>query len=481
VAYALVVTASVLLLGEVALRAMLPDPRVLESTDRRRGLAFGYDPLAPVTVRDAAGQVRFARNPSNLRPQVWSSRKPAGTYRVIVVGDSTVFGQLTEALAAGLRVPGRTVEVLNYGMPGAASDRVRILWQDALRQSPDLLLLYVGHNEWIEAAINPMSAEPFAWRAWKSRIRNAGWGRLLGRVLGREIPAAPSVWSPKEEWDAVAFPPWPDVARRFGTHLDAMCRAATGRTFAFVEPASNLLAPGHLSTNSDPDGRVKEQLLRGFQALYDGDLARADEDGWAVASAHPEVAPAWVLLGRVRAARGERIAALEHLRRGRELDPARSRVTAGHRKVLEEVARACGAPYVHTEDSLYGRDDSLDASRLLFTDPVHPSARGAVALAGQVFAGLQSLGRVPEGSVYDDSARVVERADPLGRGWNASYFATREDHFQQDPQAQSGAILPDITNPLLPTYNPHALPPLHGGPKGGKNPPPPSPAPPAPR
>jgi lysophospholipase L1-like esterase len=460
IGYALLTTALVLTCGEAALRMALPDPRVIEQAEGRRVLAFGYDPLAPVTVSDAEGRVGFARKPPNLRPQVWSSRTSPGTYRVIVVGDSTVYGQLAEALAAGLRVPGRKVEVLNYGMPGAASDRVRILWMDALRQDPDLLLLYVGHNEWLEAAINPMSTRPFAVRSLQSRLRYSGLGRGVGRLLGRDVHVMPETWSSKEKEDAVAFPPWPEVAHRFRANLDAMCGAASGRSFAFVEQVSNLLAPGNMPPGVDVDGRIMRQLTRGFKALYEGDLVKADEDAWAVVSAHPDVGPGWVLAGRVGAARGERRVALEHVRRGRELDPARDRATAGHRQVVAEAAGACGATYVPTEDALYDRPDAFDVSRPLFLDPVHPSARGYVALAGLIVSGLRARGVVPRDTIFDDSIRLPEYADPLARGWN---------------------ILPDITSPLSPTYNPHALPPLHGGPKGGKNPPPPSPAPPAPR
>ena len=367
--YALVAAGLALLCVELPLRALLPDPRALAQEDGRRVLVFGYDPRAPVTERDAAGQVRFARNPPNLRRQSWSARKPEGTYRIVVVGDSTVFARLTEALSAGLRVPGRTVEVLNYGMPGAGSDRVRILWQDAVRQDPDLLLLYVGHNDWTEAAINSLSIQPFPVRAVRSAVRYSGWGRLLGRLTGRSAPPlAVALGQPvqhvvagmlREERDAVTLPAWPEVARRFRGNVDAMCRAASGRSFAFVEQASNLLAPGKLAKEADPDGRVKEQLIRGFKALYEGNLSKADEDGWAVVSAHPDVGPGWVLLGRVAAARGNQPGALEHLRRGRELDRAGVRADSRHRAVLEAAARACGAPYVPTEDALYAQPDAL--------------------------------------------------------------------------------------------------------------------------
>jgi lysophospholipase L1-like esterase len=82
--------------------------------------------------------------------------KPAGTYRIAVLGDSIAAGYriertedaFPEKLEALLRASGLTVEVLNFGVTGYnTAQEVETLRARALRFDPDLVILAYCHND----------------------------------------------------------------------------------------------------------------------------------------------------------------------------------------------------------------------------------------------------------------------------------------------------------------------------------------------
>jgi len=97
------------------------------------------------------------RNRFGFRDGEFSVRKPPGTTRIIVVGDSFTAAmgiaedeRYTERLEAALRARRGRVEVLNFANPGAESDdHVETLRRAALPAGPDFVLLqwYVNDFE----------------------------------------------------------------------------------------------------------------------------------------------------------------------------------------------------------------------------------------------------------------------------------------------------------------------------------------------
>jgi non-ribosomal peptide synthetase component F len=81
--------------------------------------------------------------------------KPAGTFRLLIVGSSTSLGfpwgrrstfgyRLRTMLEQAL--PGRTIEVIHAGQMNAASAEVRDTVKNGLRYRPDLVAVYSGQN-----------------------------------------------------------------------------------------------------------------------------------------------------------------------------------------------------------------------------------------------------------------------------------------------------------------------------------------------
>lgn len=175
-----------LVLGECAARIALPkhpiyrypqprhDPHpVLGWTIRPNQDAFSHD--VPVHVNAAGFRDREELEPS----------KPAGTQRVVVLGDSFTFGNgvpddevFSERLERALRAQGLAVRVLNTGVQGwGTREEVLSLRERSLAWEPDAVVLAFYEND----VVKPLPPEKAA-AQWEQggEIHRVGLGALLG-------------------------------------------------------------------------------------------------------------------------------------------------------------------------------------------------------------------------------------------------------------------------------------------------------------
>ncbi|GAG07775.1 unnamed protein product, partial [marine sediment metagenome] len=91
--------------------------------------------------------------------QEFKAAKPDNGLRVFVLGGSSAHGfpwggrvAFTRLLGEALRAtwPDRSVEAVNAAAMSYGSHRLRILAHEVLDYGPDLLLIYGGHNEFVE-------------------------------------------------------------------------------------------------------------------------------------------------------------------------------------------------------------------------------------------------------------------------------------------------------------------------------------------
>lgn len=150
-----------------------------------------------------------------FRPASFATPKPAGEFRIFALGGSTVQGRpyatetsFTSWLELSLQAaaPKRSWSVINCGGVSYASYRVAAILDEVLAYEPDLVILYTGHNEFLEDR---------TYRGWKRVPRGAARalstaGELRIVQLGRQVasrlvqsePAGPHRWVPPAEVDA---------------------------------------------------------------------------------------------------------------------------------------------------------------------------------------------------------------------------------------------------------------------------------------
>jgi hypothetical protein len=139
--------------AEVAVRFLMPQPTGITHQDRY-GLALHYPGISRYLPLYKT-EVSF--NSAGMRDREHTIEKPAGTFRILVMGDSFMeavqvpfessFPSLLEAGLLGKS--SRKIEVINAGVSGwGTDDALRYLTMYGLRYQPDLVLITMTlHND----------------------------------------------------------------------------------------------------------------------------------------------------------------------------------------------------------------------------------------------------------------------------------------------------------------------------------------------
>ncbi|WP_339749149.1 SGNH/GDSL hydrolase family protein [uncultured Rubinisphaera sp.] len=119
------------------------------------------DPQSLFVLEEDHGTYRIADNRLiYFRPQSFPVKKSSDTVRIFCLGGSTVQGRpyavetsFTTWLQIALKelAPQQNWEVVNCGGVSYASYRLLPILEEVLDYEPDLILLYTGHNEFLEA------------------------------------------------------------------------------------------------------------------------------------------------------------------------------------------------------------------------------------------------------------------------------------------------------------------------------------------
>jgi hypothetical protein len=239
----------------------------------RRAFAMRYDPVlgwskAPGLkgVYAADGDTLEVLNSRGLRGKEYPYEKPAGEYRILVLGDSfaegrlvdfhdTTFEVLERELQDGRSAP--RYEVIGAGTSGYSTDQALLyLTNEGRRYEPDVTVLMFYENDvWY-------NAQPSSWRGNKPLFELRGDELVLTRV-----PVPP----PGAEEGEKARPAEPSLARRLSAWLEG--RSAL---FQFVRDA----VLGRPSTGRFPVGPVPDEF-RIWQRTYDDETRHA----WRVTEA----------------------------------------------------------------------------------------------------------------------------------------------------------------------------------------------------
>jgi lysophospholipase L1-like esterase len=393
----------VLLALEGVGRLVLPEP-VPDLRGGTVGNQLPYDPDTRFVVEHSDGR-RGLPGGGTFHAQEWTM--PAEKLRIAIVGDSTIHGPFTDVFHAGLSL-GQPHETLNFGVFAIASDRARILANVAVEQDLDLLVVYVGHNEHLEARLNPRSLTPLDARGRWWPMTRGGLARLVRRAWPQEGATARSSGPSRREFGAVSDGQAAAVAASYRANLDGICRSAAARgvPVAFVVPISSLIRPPEHAP-STPEYQMDAFLLRARKRLGAEPGLPAD----ALSQGAPPLdAPSERYLEGLQAiALQDRTAAVAALRAARLEDPHPWRVAEPLMAVIREVAGDCGARVVEPEPAFLADERYLQPDDPLFVDQVHPSAAGARVLAAAVHNGLAPL--LPDGARWSDPGPNVG-ADP---------------------------------------------------------------------
>lgn len=367
-----------------------------------------------MTDHGGASSYFFAERsrPGSLDRDALVMPKPAGTFRVMMVGGSAAKGipyprhlagaSFLEEMLGDL-MPSRQVEVVNLGTTAIASYPVLGMMTESLRHEPDLVVVYCGNNEYYGAygvaSLHSAGRSP-------GSIRLTRWARSLGvtqfaeslrpgfetddaRTLMEAVVGEASI-EPGGEMRAAAS----RNLRAFVGEMIDRCEAAGVPVIVCTPPVNERgLAPLGEDTLPGVDAEVEA----GFAA----DLARAEaalerDPGASAAIARrlieavPTHARAHWVLGRSLDALGDHASAAGAFARSVDLDPMPWRAPGDSDAAIRGAAADRGAVLCDLVAAFRAASPGGSTGWELMDDHVHPS------LAGQALIGREIAARVPD-------------------------------------------------------------------------------------
>jgi tetratricopeptide (TPR) repeat protein len=322
-------------------------------------------------------------------------RKPQGTLRVFVQGESSAAGfpygrwaspaaLLQERLQRSY--PGRRIEVINTAMAAVTSYVLLDFADEIIAEQPDAVVIYTGHNEYLGVGgvgSSYVSAQSPTLARAVAALRHLHLYRALEKLVS----------------SAGAAPP-PD-SNADGT---LMSRVARERSIPFGSP---LYQQGIEQFRGNLDRLLGKYRAAGVP-VYIGTLASNERDqapfvssaaaGDDAAAKHFERARALDVAGRYPEARAEYLAA-------KDRDELRFRAPEAFNELIRESAQANGAQLVDVQAAFVSvaRDGIIGSDLML--EHVHPNVEGYFRLATAFFPALSSHIGVPDVVIDDALAR----------------------------------------------------------------------------
>ena len=415
---------------------------------------IGFQSVRPLFVKNASGD-RFEIPPARqnyFRPQAFDANKRPDEFRIFCLGGSTVQGRpystetsFTTWLEISLNQaqPSRRWRVINCGGVSYASYRLVPVLQEVLCYEPDLIVVYTGHNEFLEDRTyqafkgrTPAVATVLGivsrlrtfclLRSAALQIQSPGDKAPRGHrpILAGEVDAildyrgGLAQYHRDERWSR-------EVQRHFQANPQRMIWFAgdAGVPLLMVNPVSNLrdcppFKSEHASGLSRSQQEAWQQLWQQARNSYDADLPHAVESLERAAAIDDAHAGLHYQLAQCYDALGDAKQAAEHYVFAKDRDICPLRMLESMHAILAETCRSTDTPWIDIRARFERecRDGIPDES--LMADHVHPTIHGHQIIAAEVFDCLVRLGLVhPSGdweSQRDEAfARHLQSLDTL--------------------------------------------------------------------
>lgn len=346
---------------------------------------------------------------------------PANRYRVVFVGASTVQGfphprrlaaaSFLQAMLADAW-PEREVEVVNLGITSIASFAVAQVVEDALVLSPDLVVVYTGHNEFygLYGAGRHQRLQYF--------LRQLHLTHLVDELIG-------GIGTRDEPTDLIKM-----AAARGEVPLHGSGRATAeqnlrGNLRRVSQLCERAQVPLVLCTivandagfapvgSTEGDEVWEAQVEQAAQALTRGYVAPEDaedalqqlEQAAALSSEHAWL---WYLQGRALERLGRDAQAQRAFRKARDLDTMPWRAPTAHNAVIRAVAKEHGAVLADVEAAFVDAAPAQGVGWEWMVDHVHFSVAGQALLARTVLHSVARLQNIDLGLLR--SAEAYRRA-----------------------------------------------------------------------
>ncbi|MDP6110470.1 MAG: tetratricopeptide repeat protein [Planctomycetota bacterium] len=367
----------------------------------------------------------------------FAERKPEGTVRILCLGGSSTYGfPFGKETAFGHWLhhqlgdhPEKKWEVLNLGAMSYGTHRILDLMPEFLRLQPDVILLYAGHNEFVERTHGAGRREPGGLRSVQ----------LLRKMFSPKQATNPAEvyretvhLSSEQERDVV-------IARFRENYREIIALAQNDRVPIIVSTMPSSLKDWR------PDAsrlfRLKEQ--KAWKEKYEkaGQLLDSEEydDALVLLNELEELDPTHAevhfrkgqCLLRIGDMTRHPVRVKETLEKAREAfteardnDASPQRALSGINKAIRELAASANVPCVDAVQSFAAHSENGITGKKLIEDYVHPTLKGHRLLATEFYVALHKrlkLGGQPLPKTVFRTLNELPAPEPSGPA-RASFF-----------------------------------------------------------
>ncbi|MBW3597494.1 MAG: SGNH/GDSL hydrolase family protein [Planctomycetes bacterium] len=415
----------------------------------------GFADIHPLFVRSDDGE-RYEIPPARqdfFRPDSFAAQKTADEFRIFCLGGSTVQGNpygietsFTTWLELSLQAadPGRSWEVVNCGGISYASYRLVPILEEVLGYEPDLIIVYSGHNEFLEDRTYEQIRRRPAWlaaanrAAIRSRLYNVARHALMEGTQDADPPELPAEvdavldhYGGLDEYDR-------DDARRdaiiadYELNLRRMIELAGAANVPVIlcNPVSNLSHCPPFKSEHRDDLSANEQMQ--FDALWqkalaESEPARQEELLRQAVQLDPRHAAVRYHLAQVLELRRQYGKAKQQYVRAKDEDVCPLRMLEPMHAALFALAEEMRTPVVDVRRLIEAASPHGIPGEKLLIDHVHPRIRGHKMIAGALVEEMTRLGFVRPATGWTDERDQAYRrhVESLEYG----YFVRGEEHL----------------------------------------------------
>jgi len=346
-------------------------------------------------------------NLSGPEPRHFALVKPNQTFRIVVVGASTVIGYPFAAELAFPRYievmlerqnPGRDFELLNCGVTGLNSYSVADLLSQSLAIDPDLVIVHAGHNEFYgpggpaSTAIQlPPSLQPLGLRLRRTRLFQLGRNLRSGDALQEDslidvLPAQLNIPTGSKIFA--------DARRNYRINVERMIRSCLEREVPLLlstvacnlKNQSPVYSPWPDSRNFERHLEWQSLVIRATELIHASDFEPALEDIGKAAEIHSEDARLQFRLAECLAGLQRFDEAATAFRRARDLDGCRFRAPSAINDLMREVVNSEGHRlFLDIEPQVAANAECGTPGSEFYLEHVHYNSAGNY-LIGRLFA-----------------------------------------------------------------------------------------------
>ena len=337
---------------------------------------YGY-PTGYFLKRELAGRTVLTENhrfghrffPSGLvrspRPFLMETPKPAGTFRIFVLGESAAMGDPEPAFGFSRflevllleRFPQAHFEIINVAMTAINSHAILPIARECAQNQGDLWIVYMGNNE-VEGPFGAGTvfgpkAPSLAFIRASLFLKSTRTGQWLDAVRGKFANDP----FPGEEWRGLKMflehqvrqddPHMETVYRHFARNLADIVDLGrnAGAKILLGSVASNLRDCAPFASLHSV--RLSDSVLPAWKNLYDSGSALQAAGKWKealdlygqAAQVDSQYAELHFRMGQCELALGEGESARKSFAQARDLDTLRFRADSRLNQILEEIAR----------------------------------------------------------------------------------------------------------------------------------------------